>query len=1285
MVAPLGAHGQQSSAPKQSIVAENYGKLPLSFEANQGQSDPQVKFQSRGSGYSLFMTDSSAVLALTKQKAVNAKSDGAVVNGLDAASVFQAGKTDVVRMKLAGASQTVQVTGVDHLPGKANYFIGNDPSKWLSGVPTYAKVQYTGVYPGIDLVYYGNQRQLEYDFVITPGANPKLIRLQFEGAKLKLTADGDLTVAGTNGVITFHKPVIYQIGNGHRKPVDGQFSLLAKNAVGFTLGQYDHRKPLVIDPVLIYSTYFGVGLTAGAIAVDGSGNAYVTGSTSVMGGGLTVTTGAFQTMSNGECANQNNCNGYLVNAFVTKLDPTGTALVYSTYLGGNFGDYSTGIAADSAGNAYVTGLANSKNFPVTAGAFQTVNNAGKLDIPNVPFAPNAFVTKLNPTGTALIYSTYLGGSGVELANVLFTAPGSTPAPYLTAGDYASSIAVDSSGSAYVTGIANSADFPVTAGAIQTVNNSPGYILPNYGVSSNAFVTKLTPSGTALVYSTYLGGSGQSYSGSAYGDEASSIALDPSDNAYVTGYAYSSNFPVTSGAFQTVNGAAATGGTNAFVAKINQTGTGLLYSTYLGGHVSGAGLGYSGDYGSGIAADSSGNAYVTGQASSKNFPVTATAFQTVNNATTLGSGNAFVTKLNSTGTSLLYSTYLGGSGGYKGDYGVGIVVDGSNNAYVTGYAVSKNFPVTAGAFQTVNNGAAIGAPNAFVTKLNSAGTALLYSTYLGGGGSSAAGTGDYGVGIVLDASDNTYVTGFTSSANFPITASAFQTTLPQYYPGVFIAKLNLSTVIPAPTVTVTPSSSRITSAQALTVAVTVNASSGSPTPTGSVMLTGGGYTSGAVTLSSGSATINVPADSLAIGTDTLTATYTPDSTSSSTYASSTGMNSVTVTTPPVTLAPNILTFSSETDGTTSAAQTVTLTNSGTAALIITSITASGDFAQTHTCDASVAVGANCSISVTFAPTAAGSHTGSLTIADSATGSPQTVGLSGMGIAPTPGIMLSPSTLTFASQMTTSTSVVQTITLTNSGTAALYITSISASGDFAETQNCASSVAAGANCTISVTFTPTASGSRTGALTITDNASGSPQTVTLSGTGVASGTGTPVTVSTRSTSLTISSPGGTSTAAIQLTSAGGFTGTVNLTCSVTYSGQGTATDTPTCSLSPAQTTITGNSGASTTLTVSTTAASSSARLGADWKNAGSVFAAFLFLGLVPRRRWRELTLLALIFIVGAGAIEGCNGSGSTGSGGTSPPANSGTTAGNYSVTVTATSGTVTASTTIPLSVQ
>jgi Bacterial Ig-like domain (group 3)/Beta-propeller repeat/Dockerin type I domain len=438
-----------------------------------------------------------------------------------------------------------------------------------------------------------------------------------------------------------HAPVIYQQVAGAQQPVSGQFVLLGNNEVGVQVGSYDATQPLVIDPVLSYNTYLGGnGDDSGfGIAVNGSGNAYVASYT--QSANFPATTGAFQTSLGG---------GY--DAYVAKLNTSGTALVYSTYLGGNSNDYGLGIAVDGSGNAYVTGYTQSTNFPTTTGTFQT-GYGGSQD---------AFVTKLNIGGTALVYSTYLGGNNTEQGI---------------------DIKVDVSGNTYITGYTQSTNFPTTTGAFQT-----------NAANSNVkdFVTKLNTNGTGLVYSTYLGGNNIVY--------GRGIAVDGSGNAYVTGYTNSTNFPTTTGSFHT----SLSGGYDDYVTKLNASGTGLVYSTYLGG---------SGDDGcEGIAVDSSGNAYLTGFTFSSNIPTTTNAFQTSFGG---GSDDGFLTKLNASGTALLYSTYLGGNGA---DFGKGIAVDGSGNVYVTGPTSSTNFPTTTGAFQT-NYG---GGNDGFVSKF-----ALLTST------------------------------------------------------------------------------------------------------------------------------------------------------------------------------------------------------------------------------------------------------------------------------------------------------------------------------------------------------------------------------------------------------------------------------------------------------------------------------------------------------------------------------------------------------------------------------
>ena len=725
----------QSSA--EASLARNFGKLPLSFEVNQGQSDPRVKFLSHGNGYSLFLTDSAAVLVLSKQQ-IHSKLAG-----------HSSAAGDVIRMELAGARSKVDVHGVDELPGKANYFIGNDPAKWHPDIPTYGKVRYENVYTGVDLVYYGNQRQLEYDFVVSANADPRVLQLRFAGARhLSITSAGDLRIQGRHGEIALEKPVVYQVKDGVREPVEGRFRLMAANTVGFALGTYDHDRALVIDPALAYSTYLGGSgpclnenlMPAGscdsgnAIAVDAAGDFYVVGGT--LTSDFPVTAAAFQKVNNGILSSY----GFsLNNAFVTKFNPRGSALIYSTYLGGTTeypcdacivpdGDVATGVAIDASGNAYVTGRASSYNFPVTNNAYQKVNHAAGA------VGPNAFVTKLNPTGSALVYSTYAGGSG-----------GFDDGDHYMFGDGAVGIAVDPAGDAYIAGSAISGDFPVTANAFQKGNNTGA-------VGPNLFVTKLNPAGSALVYSTYLGGSGWGIGPLYFGDSAGGIAIDSAGDAYVTGTAYSGDFPVTANAYQKVNKAfdnPCCGSTNAIITELNPTGSALVYSTYLGGSNQ-----VFGDSGGAIALNAAGNAYVTGWASSTDFPVTPHAFRQVNT-----NGDGFVTELNSAGSALVYSTFLGGGGAGS------IALDAFGSAYLTGSTYSTSFPVTADAFRKANHGNG----DAFVSKLDATGSTMLYSSYLGGSGS------DSGDGIAVDWFGDAYIAGRTCSTDFPLAGNPFQTT------------------------------------------------------------------------------------------------------------------------------------------------------------------------------------------------------------------------------------------------------------------------------------------------------------------------------------------------------------------------------------------------------------------------------------------------------------------------------------------------------------------------------
>jgi hypothetical protein len=657
----------------QAAIRESYSRLPLSFEANHGQTDSRVKFLSRGSGYTLFLTEDEAVFSLHGSEARDNTSP--VGDQLHRNAVAPT-ETAVLRVKFVEANLAAKVTGTDQQPGNSNYFIGNDPKKWRSNVPTYARVKYEGIYPGTDLVYYGNQSQVEYDFVVRPGADPHRIQFDVRGAnRINIGTDGDLVLDVGERELRCHKPVVYQEDGGTRREIVAHYVIKHNNRIGFEIADYDLRRPLLIDP-LVYSTFLGGSGDegGGGIAVDSAGNAYVTGTTSSTD---------FPTMS----PLQPSYGGGIDDVFVTKINPSGSALVYSTYLGGSGFEAAYRIAVDSAGNAYVVGQTFSTNFP-TMNALQPSYGGGPDD---------AFVTKIDPSGSALVYSTYLGGSDFD-------------AGY--------GIAVDGAGNAYVTGQTASTNFP-------TMNP----LQPTYGGgSADAFVTKINPSGSAFVYSTYLGGS--------YDDEGWGIVVDSWGNAHIAGVTASTDFPTMNPLQPTY-----AGGPDAFVAELNPAGSALVYSTYLGGS------GF--EYAFGVALDSSGNTYVVGQTASTDFPTTNPLQPTYGG----GAADAFVAELNPAGSAWVYSTYLGGSGL---DQGSAIAVDSAGDAYVTGYTESTNFP-TMNPLQPTFGG---GVEDGFVAELRPEGLALVYSTYLGGKGY------DGGGDIAVDSAGNAYVTGFTTSTNFP---------------------------------------------------------------------------------------------------------------------------------------------------------------------------------------------------------------------------------------------------------------------------------------------------------------------------------------------------------------------------------------------------------------------------------------------------------------------------------------------------------------------------------------
>jgi Beta-propeller repeat len=675
--------------------------LPLAFEANQGQTDPQVKYMARGNGYTVFLTASDTVFALnsSSQAPQNLALRGA--RNLGPASKLASKpstkplpsnhRTAAIRMHLIGGNPQSQIIADNELPGRSNYFLGNDPSQWHTDVEQYERISYRDVYPGINMAFYGVQKQLEFDFIVVPGAIPDGIRFAVAGAhRIATDNSGNLVLASSAGNVLLHKPVAYQQKDGTRQPVDARFVLQADNQVSFEIGNYDRSRELVIDPSVSYATYLGGTAEddGNAVAIDSSGNAYVTGQTKSTD---------FPTKSPLYGTNK---GGFDV--FVTKLSPTGS-LVYSTYIGGSGDDSGNAIALDASGNVFVAGGTKSSDFP-TLGAYQSTLKG----------ASNAFVLELNSTGSTLMYSTFLGGTGSDVANGL---------------------ALDSSGNAYVAGSTTSTDFP------------PKNPLPSE--TAGGFVSELNSSGNALVYSTYLGAGPR--------DFAAAVTVDAAGKAYVTGGTQSPTFKTTTGVVQSTCGTDANcnGAVyDAFVSVIQAGGGSLFYSTFLGGSASDEGLG--------IAIDSAGDAYVTGVTQSSNFPP-----KNPIQANFGGVQDAFVTELNPAGTALLYSTYLGGT---SSDAGSGIAVDGSGNAYVTGETGSSNFPVSLNATQPKSGGG----NDAFISEIKSGGSALVFSTYLGGSlneNTSTINGGGSLAGIAVDsAGANIYVTGSTASTDFPAVAA-----------------------------------------------------------------------------------------------------------------------------------------------------------------------------------------------------------------------------------------------------------------------------------------------------------------------------------------------------------------------------------------------------------------------------------------------------------------------------------------------------------------------------------
>ncbi len=827
-------------------VTPKYGNVPLMFEANQGQTDSRVRFFSRGSGYSVFLTSGGMVLALRPYE-ITAPADAISkplpnLNHSRPSSVplpqrvSSDGKPLVLAIDLVGAAANPPIVGEEPQGTRINYFIGRDPSKWRRNVPTYSRIRYRNVYPGVDLVYYGNNHRVEYDFDLAAGADATRIQFSVKGADaLTVDAAGNLVLTKGGGVLRFQTPILYQEIKGVRTRVPGTYVLRDSTHVGFEVGAYDTSKPLVIDPVLIYSTFLGGSNDdfSNGIAVDSAGDAYVVGITDSPDFPL-ATIGPY--------------NSTQFRMFLTKLDPTGSTLLFADYFGGTSGlDEGYAVAVDSSGNAYVTGNTASSDFPVV-NAYQ----------PALTGSQDAFLTKFSADGSSIVYSTYLGG-----ANLTYVGGSTT--------QVGRAVSVDPSGEAVVAGITMATDFPTTNAYQSSASPDQSGDLGEYG-----FLTKFAPDGTSVVFSTYLAGSSLNASDSCADcfpiSEILDVATDASGNAYVTGYTTTTDFPVTPGALTTVFPGA---NSSSFVSKFTSSG-GLAYSTYLGGFIS--------SYLDSIDVDSTGSAYVTGyDGAGDSFPIVTTS---ICDPSVAACNGAIIAKLDPTGTSLIYSTFLGTSNNMMGQK---IKVDADGDAFIVG---------TNSEFDLLNpiEGPA-GQGDAVLAEINPNATTLLMATFLGGQGWEAVS------GLALDSSGAAYVTGDTKSIDFPVTQSAFQNALGGQT-DTFVSKIDPATNQPA-----------------------------------------------------------------------------------------------------VAMAPFSLQFGSQDIGSVSTAQTTVLRNMGSAALTISSKTIGADFTETDDCPATVAPASFCTFTVTFAPAASGNLMEALTITDNASGSPHLVALSGTGTGSAPNFTIS----------------------------------------------------------------------------------------------------------------------------------------------------------------------------------------------------------------------------------------------------------------------------------------
>ena len=1053
-------------------------QLPLSFEENRGQFDPRVKFATRGADYGLFLSGAEATIVHHGKVHLGEADVSSMMAALGNAEVRTLSATQLTWL---GANPKAEPRGVDRDGSESNYFIGKDPKKWHRHVRHYDRVQLSGLYPGIDLVYHGAQKQVEFDYVVAPHVDPSAIRVGISGPSIVgLDASGQLSISSSGDKMLLLPPVAYQEKNGRRETVQARYVLSDSHQFGFQLGKYDASRPVIIDPVLQYAASFGPNVNdtiVTDVALDASGNVYITGTTCETN--YPTTTGVLQP-AGGSLANF--CNDVIV----TKLDSSASSLIYSTYIGGQTGvDFAVRMLIDSAGAATIVGTTGSTDFPTTAGVYQSSAKGGTCDYgpnvsPNIP-CTDAFLLKLSADGSSLEYSTYFGGERAEFAIAL---------------------AQDSAGNSYVAGATDSTALPLAGSPFQGTYGGGGNCQGNTAPCFDGFVAKFNPTGTQLLASTYLGGNKD--------DMVAAVALDAAGDVYLTGVADSTNFPTTAGAIQTVHAGTAQG--DAFLSKLDGNLHTLQYSTFLGGA--------SDDIAFAVRVDGSGAAYITGSTLSSDFPTTAGAYQKTYKGPDPSTafcisgldtgiliqptcGDVFVSKIDPSkpsGSQLIFSTFLGGSGN---DFAYNLQLDSQNNVWVVGDTNSMDFPYTSDAYFATQRGPM------FLSEIKSDGSQLIFSTGLTASGSGLA------LGIDIDSADNVYVTGQGTVSATPGTYGLGQ-------PGeVFVAKYASGTAQPGVQL----------SANMLTFSGVTNSVSAPQ----SVTLTnnGTGPLHLAISLVNGtngnplafSESDNCPATLAAAGTCTIKVTYLPtvvgndgatvqildDAPGAPHTIEIGGTNALTTST---SFVPATLSFPGQQPGVASVAQTAALSsNSAGANNIFATTTAapvlSGPNAAEFNVDETQCVvkASECLVSVTFTPAASatGTRTATLTVPSTAPNSPHVLALTGT-VSTGPFAVL---TIPALDATTVGLTLNTDIFVKNTGGGTLNVTGFNVTGPNASefvisAGSCgpALTLAPQATCFVNLGFTPAAPGTRTATVTLADNET-TPASATLVGVGAASG--------------------------------------------------------------------------------------------------------------------------------------------------------------------------------------